>query len=197
MTKRNTTETNDPLEDDNADIPQAINPMTGGGVTPEDNPNAGNVDLHDASDSIFESGEDQPSTEFIVGRPRTQNTATIEVPAEYKEQIEAMLGNIVISNPDGVRLAVDQQIAAAKANERSGEANDDAAKAHQDRMKKMGLGDGLKNLPPELAMRELRAMDKLEAKTLKMDHAPQGGQSIVNGVLVWNRNGKPVNPEAE
>jgi hypothetical protein len=145
-----------------------------------------------ANDSIFD--EDSPSnTGFAVGRPQTDRTVKVDVPEEYAEQVKAMLSNLSFGGDDGVRLSIERQLAASKQDDERVGVDEAAVAAHKERLDKLGVGQGTTILPPEMALREIRTQEKLEAKTLRMDFAPQGGQSYIGDTLVWNRNGKPVN----
>lgn len=129
-----------------------------------------------------------------VGTPPPGTTVQLNVPAEYAGQFAMMLANLSSGmHPDGLRSAVDAQRAAIANDETNQSTNEQVYKDHQDRLKKLGINE--KNaVTPEMVARELRAADQLLAQTLKMDYAPEGGKSIVNGVEVWNLTGLPVQP---
>lgn len=150
--------------------------------------------------------EQQPSNETLASPPGADRTVspgasvesapiTIAVPPEHAEAVKLLLAQLTISGgATGVGLAVSQMIAARTEAEETAKTNADAAGAQAKRLKAMGISERAL-VDPALARQELRSMDKLQARDLRMDFVPNGGvygvRDLQGNITFITANGQP------
>ena len=130
--------------------------------------------------------------EVASGQASNPNVIQVSVPEGMEDQFRLMLQQLSSGmHPDAIRAAVEAQQRAIVNDQLQAETADAGVNAHQEILSAMGITQQTA-VTAEIALREMRKADKLEAKALRMDYAENGGQSLVNGVLVWNLTGTPV-----
>lgn len=95
--------------------------------------------------------------------------------------------------PAGIAALMEQQRVAAAQDKASRESSDEALKKHEQRMKELGIT--LQSaMTPEIALREMRNRDKLEARAMKMDTSdtPGGKYLLSDGKTYVNANGDVI-----
>jgi hypothetical protein len=139
-----------------------------------------------------------PGSDRTPGEPTespggSSDVVSITVTPEQAESMKLLLSQLSFSGgPAGIAALVEQQRRAMENDKTALDSNEAAYQGHQERLKEMNV-TLQSSVTPEIAAREMRARDKLYAKTLRMDQSVPGGVYLASdGETYINANGDPI-----